>query len=180
MSTKKSLEARDMTSLRKHIQKGFTVVEMLVAISVIAILLAFAGPTLTNSGANSDIKQATDQVAQAFRAAKMTARVTNTTVFIILNTSDNRICFAASNIDCETDTNLILDGSPPLAPIVLPTNVTVGGDTTSFSFNAMGQISTLDIITLTSDTSSHYASSVAIDSGMGHVTTTCCTAQEES
>ena len=47
-----------MTTLRARADTGFTMIEILVAVCVVAILIALAGPFLTNMGAAQQVRSA--------------------------------------------------------------------------------------------------------------------------
>lgn len=147
-------------------KQGFTLIEMMVALAVLAILVVFGSPALENSGARSDMKKATDQVAQAFREAKNAARANNSAVTVTLTTNEtaNSISFLFSN---GTDT---ADSGQTLPTIVLPERVTVETATPEFTFDSLGMVNTTGSIALISAANADFASTVAINTLMGHVT----------
>lgn len=154
---------------------GFTVIEMLLVLSAFTIFLAFAVPSFHNSSARAEMKEATDQVAQAFRTAKNVARLTNSTVTMTLTTNrpgDNSISFVFD----DTGTNNIdidIEGSTgkkmTLPGIVLPARVALMGDTSVFSYDALGMVNTTGTITLASTSIPHYTSTVVVNDLMGRV-----------
>ena len=141
--------------------RGFTLIELFVALAVLAVLLSIAGPAMQHIAARSDIKQATDQVLQAFRTAKQAARVSNSSVTVNLTTgdSDNSISFA-----------IVADTGMSLPVMTLPGKISVSGDTAVFTFNSMGMIDSTDTISLASTLDSQHASTIVINNTMGHVT----------
>ena len=147
--------------------RGVTLIEMMVALAVLAILLSFAGPVLRNTAARSDIKEATDLVVQAFRVTKSAARVTNSSVRMALVTDGVNpvINFTFLNTD-----DLVSADGMRLPPIRLPQKISVGGDTLEFTFDSMGMIDATDTITLASTINSDHASSVEVVNEMGFVT----------
>jgi prepilin-type N-terminal cleavage/methylation domain-containing protein len=146
--------------------RGFTIIEMMIALGVLAILLTVVGPALQNTAARSDLKEATDLVTQAFRITKSAARITNSSVRMELVTDGANpvINFKFLN----TDDIISADGMR-LPPIQLPKDISVGGDTLEFTFDPMGIIDATDTITLASTINSDHASSVEVVNNMGHV-----------
>ncbi len=159
-----------MKAYIRNKNRGVTLIEMLVALGVLAIVLSTAGPAMQNIAARSDIKQATDQVVQAFRTAKQAARVTNSSVTVSLTTgeSDNSISFT-----------IAAGAGMSLPALVLPAQISVSSDTTEFTFNSMGMIDGKDTISLASTLNSEHASTVVINNTMGHITASFAALGEE-
>jgi type IV fimbrial biogenesis protein FimT len=66
--------------LRAH--AGFTMIEMLVAMCVVAILIALAGPFLTNMGAAQQVRSASYDVYSTLTQARSEALTRNTLVTV--------------------------------------------------------------------------------------------------
>src|ERR1044072_8745355 len=66
--------------IRAH--AGFTLIEMLVAMGVIAILIALAGPFLTNMGAAQQVRSASYDVYSTLAQARSEALTRNTLVTV--------------------------------------------------------------------------------------------------
>lgn len=166
------------TMARKKVS-GFTVIEMFIALAVLAILVAVALPSMENVAAKADMKAATDQVAQAFRTAKEAARLTNSSVTVTLSTSGSantvRFAFANGTVDAAGTAFANNEGNAQrrmaLPVIKLPVNVAVDADTSVFTYNPMGMVNATGTIALASTTDDKYSSTVAINTLMGHVVT---------
>ena len=159
-------------AMNTHVRKshlGVTLIELLVALSVLAILLAFASPALRNTGARADIKQATDQVAQAFRTAKNTARINNSNVTLTLTTNGSANTISLVIVNCSVADEAANRCQQPL-PVQLPNQVSVTAATSVFTYNPLGMIDATGTIALASTVNSDFASSVAVNTLMGHVT----------
>jgi prepilin-type N-terminal cleavage/methylation domain-containing protein len=165
--------------LRKRYQ-GFTIIEMMVALSVLAILLAFATPALQNSAARSDIKQATDQVAQAFARAKNAARINNSGVKLTLSTneSNNTITFEFLDAPDADKPNIAASGES-LPDVRLPGKISVTAAISEFNYNPMGMIDATGTVTLASTTNPDFSSTVAVNTLLGHVTANINYGEEE-
>jgi type IV fimbrial biogenesis protein FimT len=146
--------------------KGVTLIELLVALSVLAILVAFASPSLQDTAAKASMREATEQVALALRTAKNSARINNASVTVTLTTDEanNTISFAFPN-----DSNTA-DSGQTLPQVILPPDITVSSDTPAFVFSPLGMVNTTGSISLASTENEEFSSTVAINSLMGHVT----------
>lgn len=167
------------TVSRKRIS-GFTVIEMFVALAVLAILLGVALPSIENVVAKADMKAATDQVAQAFRAAKNAARLTNSSVTVTLTTSgsgNNTISFVFANGTVDASGTALADNEGnaqrrmALPVITLPARISVSGNTSTFTYDPLGMIDATGTIAITSIADNQYASTVSINTIMGHIVT---------
>jgi prepilin-type N-terminal cleavage/methylation domain-containing protein len=163
-----------MNTISRNKISGFTVIEMFIALAVLAILVTVALPSMENVAAKADMKAATDQVAQAFRTAKNAARLTNTSVRVTFTTNalgNNTISFGFKNngwLDSADDEGN-LQRRMTLPVIRLPARIAVNGNTV-FTYDALGMVNpTPSTIELVSTANSDYASTVTIDTRMGHV-----------
>lgn len=147
--------------------RGFTLIEMMVALAALAIVVVFATPVLQNNAARSDMKEATDQIAQAFLQAKNAARINNSNVRLTLTTNEmgNRVTFAFDN------GSSISDSGQMLPAVVLPETVSVITETPEFVFSRLGVVNTTGSIALVSTARSELSSTVAINTLMGHAIT---------
>ncbi len=164
------MKGQKMRGPARQGNRGFTLIELIIALAVLAIMLAIAVPSMQNVMARSDIKEATDVVTQAFRSAKQTARISNFSVTVTLTTngSANNISFLFPD-----GTNMAESGRV-LPPIQLPEKISVSGDTVVFTYSPMGMISATGTIpatiTLVSTLNNEHASTVVINSTMGYIT----------
>ena len=71
-----------MKTSRIRARAGFTMIEMLVAMCVVAILLALAGPFLTNMGAAQQVRTASYDVYSTLTQARSEALTRNTLVTV--------------------------------------------------------------------------------------------------
>jgi len=146
--------------------RGFTLIELVIALAVLAIMLALAAPSMRNIAARADIKEATDVVVQALRSAKHSARLSNCSVTVTLTTngSANNISFLFPDGSNTAENGL------SLLPIELPEKISVSAATTTFTYNPMGMINATGTITLASTLNNQQASTIVINNTMGYVT----------
>ena len=71
-----------MTATRRHAAAGFTIVEMLVAIGVLAIMLAFAATSMSGMAASQQVRTAAYDVYSTLTHARSEALTRNATVTV--------------------------------------------------------------------------------------------------
>ena len=148
--------------------KGVSVVELLIVLSVIAVMLALAAPSLQSVAARADIKAAAEDVSQAVRMAKNTARVTSqpVTVTFSTGTSGNSISFAFADGGDTSSSGL------KLPSMDITEKISVATELPAITFDPMGLIVgfTAGTIVLTSTVDSSKAMTVSIVNNLGYVT----------
>ncbi len=152
--------------------RGVTLIELVIAMAILAIMLALAAPSLQKIAARAEIKDATDIVAQAFRTAKHSARVNNSSVTLTLTTngSANGISFIFRNAPDPVDEPWISDSGTRLPDVQLPEKISVSGATAAFTYSPMGLINATGTITLVSTRDAQFASTVVVNNTMGYIT----------
>lgn len=152
--------------------RGVTLIELVVSLAVMAVALAFTAPAMKGVAARADVKVAAENVSQAFRVAKNTARATGrpVTVTISKDTSGNSITFTddGGNAFVRTDASGI-----SLPAISLPDKISVTAAKVAFKFDSMGMIvgfQQKSTIVLTSTVLSSHVMTVSIVNRMGYVT----------
>ncbi|MDZ7833272.1 MAG: GspH/FimT family protein [Desulfobacterales bacterium] len=121
---------------------GFTLIELMVAIAIIAILSSIAVPNYISYRNNQQVTRAARQVYSTLQSAKMTAIKDNATVFIdFVNGSGSAGTFRVfedlddnDTFDAGTD-DVIQEGQMP--PGVTMADAGFSGDTQAV-FNSMG------------------------------------------
>jgi type IV fimbrial biogenesis protein FimT len=66
---------------------GFTLIELMVVLSIIAIMAALAGPTISQQLANFRVRSAADSIVTGLNTARAEAARRNSAVSLTLNTS---------------------------------------------------------------------------------------------
>nr|WP_281432153.1 GspH/FimT family pseudopilin [Desulfatitalea alkaliphila] len=78
-------------------KKGFTLVELMVTIAIIAILLGVATPAMVSYMQQKGVRDAADQLAMDFQRAKMLAISRSAPCSIIFDTANNRYTISLTN-----------------------------------------------------------------------------------
>lgn len=81
---------------------GFTLIELMVVITLIAILLAVATPATVSYLRQKGVREAADQLGMDLQRAKMLAVSRNTNCFIDVDTANNRYSIELPDRTVET------------------------------------------------------------------------------
>ena len=144
---------------------GFTLPELVMTITIIAILGALAAPRFMSSGA-FESRGFYDEAQAVVRYAQKTAIARRRTIMVCIEA--DRI-FAISNAACGTPTYLAhpIGGADLIA--ASRGGVTLGPPGTSFSFNGLGRPSGAVTITLTSPVAGDPARQILVAAETGYV-----------
>lgn len=141
----------DMKNLR-----GFTLVELMVTLVVIAILLTVGVPNMSNFLKNNRLTSATNGFVSSLNLARSEAikRGRNATLCV---STDQATCTGANWalgwlawVDLDADGNLDA-GETVRVSEALPQTVTLAGTQTSFLFNSTGSVNNTDTLTVCDD-----------------------------
>ena len=157
---------------RKYYQ-GISLAEIMIGISVVAILLTLAGVSMQNSSARSEIEATTGEVVHALRTAKNAARAAKTSVTTEIKLADDNsnyiITFAfADHQDGDENVNQAKNGLR-LVDIELSDRVLVSSNSLVYRFDPQGMADKAGIITLVSTLDNDYESTVIINNALGSV-----------
>ena len=125
-----------LISRHKMVQTGFTLIEVMVAVVILAILLSSAIPSFRSMIKNSQVRNAADSIVNGLQKARAEAESRNTNVAFTLGTGSSwtvAVVSPASAVGSST-TN---DGSA--------SDITVSvqpGNTTTVTFNNLGGVQT--------------------------------------
>lgn len=115
-------------SISLHRSAGVTLIELLVTISIVAILAGLSIPGMATMLANSDINNAQENIAQVLRRARSLAMAQGTITTVNVNAASNAISLT------------IADGSTPVKTINIPSNISMS-ENVSIEFNPFGTAS---------------------------------------
>lgn len=121
-------QSEEQWRLRWTGEPGFTLLEVMVAVGIIAVVAALASPNFTSWQARSVLKQHTMELNSNLGLAKMTAMNRNTTVTVSLAIVNGRVTVTF------TDTT----GATVLPQQVMPTEITGLGGPPTIQFNSLG------------------------------------------
>lgn len=151
--------------------RGVTLVELLMGITIVAIALALTAPTMQETFARGDIRATAENISQAIRLAKNTARSIGqpVTLTISVATADNSISFT----DVGGNAFVFKTSGVRLPTIQLPGKVSVAATQAAFRFDSMGKIvnfNQLTTIVLKSTVVSSQALTVSVVNELGYTT----------
>jgi type IV fimbrial biogenesis protein FimT len=133
-----------MNRLRLH--HGFTLVELLISIAILAILLALAAPSFTNASLPSKLRSVSNSLIGATNLARSEA---------IKRDAPVRLCVSADGATCGAGnwnqgwivvSGAIVLHSEPAAPTGF--RVTPAGGSTALIFQPTGLAATADVFTV--------------------------------
>lgn len=145
-----------MKTSRLARQSGFTLVELLVTMTVAILIAVFAVPSMNNIAIKKNLTSSSEKVAVAFRKARLIARSQNTQVTVSISQGSNAVQLTTP--DGNVVQTIKLDA--------------VNADTDlSIQFNAMGTVNTTGSVNLVSTKDGNKSTQVSIDNLFGHITT---------
>ena len=77
----------DAAMTRREAQAGFSIVEMLLVLAIMAIFITFAGPAFTESYRAYKVRSAMQELSVALRAVRQVAVSTRTATNLVVNTA---------------------------------------------------------------------------------------------
>jgi prepilin-type N-terminal cleavage/methylation domain-containing protein len=109
-------------------QSGFTLIELMIAVGIVSIAVAVALPNFSRWHVQSQLRQATAEIATQLTLARMAAMNRNRTVDVTLQTSGN-----ALHISAVSSTGTVLNDKTFPASVA-----SVIGSPLTISFSSMG------------------------------------------
>jgi len=164
-------------------QRGFTIVELMVGIMVLAILLAMAGPSFATWMQNSQIRTMSEAVKDGLQLARAEAVRRNAQVRFELMTSLDGACALATagpnwivSMDGAAgacDSANMADAAAPAAPRVIQTrpagdgsrNAVVAASQSAVAFNGLGRVTPAPAADITIDVTNPTGGSCAAGAG---------------
>lgn len=135
---------------RRFTQRGFTLVELIIAMVVFGILVAIAVPSFTSLMDSIRVKRAADAISSFLTNAKSEAIKRNTTVTVVFQTSNSNATWCAgmatiSDCDCTgadatklcrlDGVDRVLTGSASYKNMLLTNSAGTSADGVDFSFS---------------------------------------------
>jgi len=131
-------------SNRASHQRGITLIEILLAISVLIILVSFALPSVNSATAKSEMRAAAENVEHSIHAARNLARMNEKPVAVHFESVPyDRITFSAPGAGRN-------DPSAALQEYRLPDEIQLVTDRESFVFDGRGLVDAPGRVTLVS------------------------------
>lgn len=138
--------------------RGFTIVELMVGIVLLAILLAMGGPSFATWLQNSQIRNMSESLKDGLQLARAEAVRRNAPVrFQLMNSLDGSCALSTSGTNWivsmddaagKCDSTNMADAAAPVAPRVIQArpvgdgsaNATVSSNASSITFNGLGRV----------------------------------------
>ena len=167
------------TSLRKHLSQGFTLIEVMVVVAIVAILAALAGPSFRDLIDGWRVRSATEEITSTVYYARSEAIKRGGRVSVRKNcgTGTNQEWQCGWIVFTDANTNGILNAAAPDLDVVLQTfpaqtgvNVNHIRNTAFYTLDRWGQIAGLGAasFSITPEplgVASRHASALCISSG---------------
>lgn len=134
--------------------QGFTLVELMIAVVIVAITSALAIGSLSHMMADNKVAQTTQTIAQSLRVARARAMELSSDVTVL--------------IDNTSALTQVQNGATGAIWTTFSSGVSVSG-TTKFVFNSYGMASTAGTITIASATSQKITPRTVVISPLGQV-----------
>lgn len=119
--------------MRANAASGFTLIELMVGLAIVAIILLLGTPHYAEFMDNTRVRNATESVANGVRHAQLTAVRRNEPVKFVLNASGWEVR------DVETDSLLDAEAVHELAAATPPSVVTEPAGANEITFNGLGR-----------------------------------------
>lgn len=117
--------------------RGVTVIEVLIMISVIAVLIVFAAPMVGSAFSTTEVDEAVRITEKSVREARALARLYRTDVYVKIESSDNR---APSITVSMPSRHQHVDVGQRNEEFALPGQVQVLSGDALLQFNAEGEV----------------------------------------
>lgn len=135
--------------MRRHSQAGFTLIELMVAISVLAILLSAAVPSFRQFVANTQIRSTAQSILNGLQTARAEAVKRNATVAFTLNISDTSWAVGCPTATANCPTNIqskpAKEGSSSSVTLAKTGTNTISFSNLGNATTTAGQLSRVDI-----------------------------------
>lgn len=134
--------------------QGFTLVELMIAVAIVAILSVMAIGSMSHMMANNKVSQTTQTIAQSLRVARSRAMELSSDVTVM--------------IDSASVLSQVQNGAAGATRTTLPLGVAVSG-TGKFVFNSYGMASTAGTVNIASASSQKVTPRTVAVSPLGQV-----------
>lgn len=141
---KRHAHSSPVSSNPASLQRGITLIEILLAISVLVILVSFALPSVNSATVKSEMRAAAENVEHSIHAARNLARMNEKTIAVHFDSVPyDRITFSAPGAGRN-------DPSSALQEYRLPDEIQLVSDRESFVFDGRGLVDAPGQVTLVS------------------------------
>jgi type II secretory pathway pseudopilin PulG len=126
------------TIVRQRLRaRGITLVEILIVISLLVILVAFALPSAGNASARAEMKAALENLEYSVGTARNVARLTESSISLNIESLPGR---GAQTITFSNPAQVPGKGGPDIPDYRLPEGILLVSDRDHFVFDARGLV----------------------------------------
>jgi len=118
--------------------KGLTAIELLIIISIIALIVAFAAPMMKAMSSKSEFEQAIEITEASVEQARWTARFYHAEVLLSLETDENQEQHSITLSVPKMRKDLVLNEVKERFP--LPVGIQIASDDTIIRFDPTGKV----------------------------------------
>jgi len=118
--------------------KGLTAIELLIVISIVALLVAFAAPMIKTMSPKSEFEQAIEITEASVEQARWTARFYKAEVLLSLENDENQKQHSITLSVPQMQKDLVLNEVKEEFP--LPNGIQIISDETIIRFNPAGEV----------------------------------------
>jgi len=118
--------------------KGLTAIELLIIISIVALVVAFAAPMMKAMSPKSEFEQAIEITEASVEQARWTARFYKAEVFLRLETDENREQHSITLSVPKMQKDLVLNEVKE--SFSLPIGIQIDSDNTIIHFDSTGEV----------------------------------------
>jgi type II secretory pathway pseudopilin PulG len=149
-----------MERTRKSSARGITAIELLIIISVLAILVVFAAPVVSSAFWTSEVDEAVKVTEKSVREARALARLYQTNVVVRIESDEGRdplITVTVPSRHKDIDVGGVRD------EVALPRDVQVLGGDVVVRFNPAGEVELPALVMLASSADTRGATKLIIE-----------------
>ena len=126
-----------MERTRNHSARGITVIELLIIVSVLAILVVFAAPVVSSAVGTSDVDEAVKVTEKSVREARVLARLYRTEVYVRIESDERQRSLITVSVPARHQD---IDVGGVRDEVSLPGGVQVLGGDVMVQFNPDGEV----------------------------------------
>ncbi|MBL4607770.1 MAG: GspH/FimT family pseudopilin [Pseudomonadales bacterium] len=160
---------------KNRLDKGFTLIELMVVIAIAGILVSLATPSFTNMTKNSRMRSEANALLGAFAYTRTEAVKRGNTVRIGTQGANGGL---VAWVDQTGGTANSWDAGEELRlwePIHNSMTINSGGSNSSFAFNGSGLVNTADVLTICDDRTGETGRTITLlVSGLTYISDVTC------
>jgi prepilin-type N-terminal cleavage/methylation domain-containing protein len=149
-----------MERTRKRLEQGITAIELLIVISVLAILVVFAAPVVSSAFWTSEVDEAVKVAEKSVREARTLARLYQTNVVVRIESDKGQRPSITVTVPSR---HKAIDVGEVRDEVALPGDVEVLGGDVMVQFNPAGEVDLPAMVMLASRADQRQAQKLIIE-----------------